>query len=89
MPHHQTPNTAIPTKTHTEPPKTHQAVTSQAVNSFELFDEMIDRLDEPITAETMKDYHRILKQGTADARWPSFAVGDFNLTRDTLVPWGL
>ena len=29
MPHHQTPNTAIPTKTHTEPPKTHQAVTSQ------------------------------------------------------------
>ena len=30
MPHHQTPNTAIPTKTHPESPKTHQAVTSQA-----------------------------------------------------------
>ena len=29
MPHHQTPNTAIPTKTHAESPKTHQAVTSQ------------------------------------------------------------
>ena len=29
MPHHQTPNTAIPTKTHPESPKTHQAVTSQ------------------------------------------------------------
>ena len=27
----------------------------EAVNSFELFDEMIDRLGEPITAETMKD----------------------------------
>ena len=26
----------------------------EAVNSFELFDEMIDRLGEPITAETMK-----------------------------------
>ena len=32
----------------------------EAVNSFELFDEMIDRLGEQITAETMKDYHRIL-----------------------------
>ena len=29
MPHHQTPNTAIPTKTHPESPKTHQAVTSK------------------------------------------------------------
>ena len=29
MPHHQTPNTAIPTKTHAESPKTHQGVTSQ------------------------------------------------------------
>ncbi len=28
MPHHQTPNTAIPTKTHAKSPKTHQAVTS-------------------------------------------------------------
>ncbi len=49
----------------------------EAVNSFELFDEMIDRLGEPLTAETMKDYHRVLKQGTADARRPSFAVGDY------------
>lgn len=46
----------------------------ETVNSFELFDEMIDRLGEPITAEMMKDYHRILKQGTADARRGSFAV---------------
>ena len=29
MPHHQTPDTAIPTKTHTSPPTTHQGVTSQ------------------------------------------------------------
>ena len=49
----------------------------EAVNSFELFDEMIDRLGEPITAETMKDYHRILKRGTADARRPLFAVGEY------------
>ena len=31
MPHHQTPNTAIPTKTHAESQKTHQGVTSQEV----------------------------------------------------------
>ena len=29
VPHHQPPNTAIPTKTHTIPPTTHQGVTSQ------------------------------------------------------------
>ena len=28
-PHHQTPNTAIPTKTHTDHPATHQGVISQ------------------------------------------------------------
>ncbi|GAA2099105.1 Fic family protein [Brevibacterium salitolerans] len=49
----------------------------ETVNSFELFDEMLDRMAEPITAATMKDYHRILKRGTADARRPAFAVGDW------------
>lgn len=49
----------------------------ETVNSFEAFDEMIDRLEEPITATTMKDYHRILKRGTADARRASFALGDW------------
>jgi len=64
----------------------------EAVNSFELFDEMIDRLGEPLTAETMKDYHRVLKQGTADARRPSFAVGDYKRVpkvvggRETVAP---
>ena len=29
VPHHQTPNSVIPTKTHTSPPTTHQGVTSQ------------------------------------------------------------
>ena len=64
----------------------------EAVNSFELFDEMIDRLGEPITAETMKDYHRVLKRGTADARRPSLAVGDYKRVpnvvggRETVAP---
>ena len=42
MPHHQTPNTAIPTKTHPESQKTHQAVTSQE-RSPEITD-VLDRL---------------------------------------------
>ena len=64
----------------------------EAVNSFELFDEMIDRLGEPITAETMKDYHRVLKQGTADARRPSLAIGNYKRVpnvvggRETVAP---
>ena len=35
MPHHQTPNTAIPTKTHAESQKTHQGVTSQVLDLCE------------------------------------------------------
>lgn len=49
----------------------------ETVNSFDLFDQMLDRVDEPITADLIKDYHRILKRGTADARRPAFAVGDW------------
>ena len=46
-------------------------------NSFRLFDEMIDHAGEPITAELMKHYHRVLKNGTAQADVPWFAVGNF------------
>ena len=46
-------------------------------NSFRLFDEMLDRYDQPITAQTLKDYHRILKTGTRQAGADWFAVGDW------------
>ncbi|QNN63924.1 Fic family protein [Leucobacter denitrificans] len=49
----------------------------ETVNSFELFDAVLDGLDEPITAQTMKNYHQTLKRGTADANRPSFAVRDW------------
>lgn len=48
---------------------------TETVNSFALFDAMIDRYDQPITAQTLKDYHRILKTGTGDAQKTWFAVG--------------
>lgn len=39
----------------------------ETVGSFELFDTMLDHVDEPITAETMKAYHAILKRWMQDA----------------------
>ena len=42
MPHHQTPNTAIPTKTHAKSPKTHQAVTSQVIYHFRTKTELLE-----------------------------------------------
>lgn len=64
----------------------------ETVNGFELFDAVLDRFDEPITTAVMKDYHRILKRGTADARRPSFAVGGWKRVpnvvggRETVAP---
>jgi len=61
-------------------------------NHFRAFDMMIDNFHNPITAETMKEYHRILKQGTSDAAKPWFAVGDWKKLpnsvggRDTCPP---
>lgn len=49
----------------------------ETINSFELFDTMIDRLEQPITADTLKDYHRILKTGTRAVGTPYFMLGDW------------
>lgn len=40
----------------------------ETMNSCELFDVMIDSHDATITAEPLKNYHRLLKAGTAHAR---------------------
>ena len=45
-------------------------------NHFRLFDYMIDQLDNPLTVERIKEYHRILKEGTSDAA-KGYAVGDW------------
>lgn len=49
----------------------------ETMNSFALFDLMIDGLDDVLTSETLKNYHRILKSGTAQSRADWFAVGDW------------
>lgn len=50
---------------------------SETSNHFRAFDLMLDEFESPITAETLKNYHRILKAGTSDASKPWFAVGDW------------
>lgn len=62
----------------------------ETTNSFRLFDEMLDRSgsfdkhSEPITADTLKSYHRTLKNGTIHAAQPGFAVGDWKRTANTV-----
>ena len=46
-------------------------------NHFELFDYMIDTAEEPLSHDLIKEYHRILKTGTDQAKLSWFAVGDY------------
>ena len=49
----------------------------ETTNHFKAFDAMLDHVGQPITSAVMKEYHRILKTGTADAENDQFAVGDW------------
>ena len=40
----------------------------ETVNHFKLVDYMIDVADKPLTANMIKEFHRILKTGTSDER---------------------
>jgi len=61
-------------------------------NHFRAFDAVIDNYRDPITVETIRNYHWLLKQGTSDAAKPWFAVGDWKRVpnavggRDTCPP---
>ena len=46
-------------------------------NHFVAFDNLLDTLQQPLSSETIKTFHRILKSGTADALNPWFALGDW------------
>jgi Fic family protein len=46
-------------------------------NHFVAFDYMLDTIEKPLTNDTIKEFHRILKTGTSDATHPWFAVGDW------------
>ena len=49
----------------------------ETVNHFRAIDYVIDVAEEGLTEEIIRELHRILKQGTADAALSWFAVGDY------------
>lgn len=46
-------------------------------NHFVAFDYLLRTINEPLTEEVVKEFHRILKTGTADAQKSYFSVGDY------------
>lgn len=46
-------------------------------NHFTAFDYLLRTIEEPLTEELIKELHRILKTGTADAQLSYFNVGDY------------
>lgn len=49
----------------------------ETVNHFRAIDFCIDTAEEPLTEDTIKELHRILKQSTRDSSLVWFAVGDY------------
>lgn len=49
----------------------------ETANHFKLVDYMLDRADEELTEDMMKEFHKILKEGTMDSRKEWFMVGDY------------
>ena len=49
----------------------------ETANQFKLVDYMLDVADKPLTADMIKEFHRILKTGTSDERKSWFNVGDY------------
>lgn len=46
-------------------------------NHFKLFEFMLDTADKKLTENMIKEFHRILKEGTSDGRKDWFVVGDY------------
>lgn len=49
----------------------------ETANHFKLVDYMLDRANEQLTEDMMKEFHKILKEGTMDSRKEWFMVGDY------------
>lgn len=56
----------------------------ETVNHFRAIDYVIDHAEEALTEDTIKELHRIIKQGTKDSALPWFAVGEYK-TRPNVV----
>ncbi len=49
----------------------------ETANHFVAFDYLLETLSQPLSAEIIKEFHRILKSGTADALKSWFALGNW------------
>ena len=49
----------------------------ETANHFKLVDYMLDVADKKLTENMIKDFHKILKEGTSDSRKDWFVVGDY------------
>ena len=49
----------------------------ETANHFRLVDYMLDIADKDLTEEIIKEFHKIIKEGTADSRKDWFAVGEY------------
>ena len=49
----------------------------ETINHFDLFDYMLDTIDQPLSQELIKQFHSIMKRGTSDSRLSWFKVGDY------------
>ena len=49
----------------------------ETANHFVAFDYLLNSLSEPLSTDIIKEFHRILKSGTADAQKSWFSVGDW------------
>ncbi|MDR1998860.1 MAG: Fic family protein [Frankiaceae bacterium] len=49
----------------------------ETTNHFRIFDVMLDAVGSPLTAQRIREYHRILKSGTSDSALDWFGVGDW------------
>lgn len=49
----------------------------ETANHFKLVEYMLDIADEELTEEMIKEFHKILKEGTSDNRKDWFVVGDY------------
>lgn len=49
----------------------------ETANHFKLVDYMLDKAEENLTEDMIKEFHKILKEGTMDSRKEWFKVGDY------------
>ena len=49
----------------------------ETANHFKLVDYMLDVADKELTEEMIKEFHKILKEGTSDSRKDWFAIGEY------------